>query len=96
MKACFASQLHILGSNKTRRACILECPTHPSASTNTHALATALSLTFLQPLPTGRLLTREDVSPALAGRQAELFWPDDAKWYLIQFNAIYTETGKAE
>lgn len=33
-----------------------------------------------QPLPTGRLLTAEDVTPALVGRQAELFWPDDAKW----------------
>ena len=34
----------------------------------------------LQPLPTGRLLTAEDVTPALQGRQAELFWPDDGKW----------------
>jgi len=36
--------------------------------------------TTLQPLPTGRLLTVEDVTPALQGRQAELFWPDDGKW----------------
>ncbi|KAL4858177.1 3-dehydroquinate synthase [Chlorella vulgaris] len=49
-----------------------------------------------QPLPTGRLLTAADVSPALSGRQAELFWPDDGKWYLIQFNAIYQDTNKAD
>jgi hypothetical protein len=36
------------------------------------------------------------VSPALAGRQAELFWPDDGKWYLIQFNLIHEDTHKAE
>lgn len=28
--------------------------------------------------------------------QAELYWPDDAKWYLIQFNAINMETRMAE
>ncbi|KAL4436766.1 hypothetical protein ABPG75_003905 [Micractinium tetrahymenae] len=49
-----------------------------------------------QPLPTGRLLTEADVSPALTGRQAELFWPDDGKWYLIQFNAIYMDSRKAD
>jgi hypothetical protein len=50
----------------------------------------------LQPLPTGRLLTIDDISPALVGRQAELFWPDDGKWYLIQFNAVYMDQRKAE
>jgi hypothetical protein len=49
-----------------------------------------------QPLPTGRLLTAADVSPALTGRQAELFWPDDGKWYLIQFNQVDMAARKAE
>lgn len=53
-------------------------------------------LSWPQPLPTGRLLTEADVGPALQGRQAELYWPDDAKWYLIQFNAIYLDQRKAE
>jgi hypothetical protein len=49
-----------------------------------------------QPLPTGRLLTVEDVTPALQGRQAELFWPDDGKWYLIQFMSIHLDSRKAD
>lgn len=49
-----------------------------------------------QPLPTGRLLTAEDVTPALQGRQAELFWPDDGKWYLIQFMSIHLDSRKAD
>lgn len=61
-----------------------------------NAAARCALLVHLQPLPTGRLLTAEDVSPALTGRQAELFWPDDGKWYLIQFNAIYMDSRKAE
>ncbi|KAK9816543.1 hypothetical protein WJX72_001746 [[Myrmecia] bisecta] len=40
------------------------------------------------PLPTGRLLTYTDITPALRGRQAELYWPDDKKWYLIEINQI--------
>ncbi|KAL3152294.1 hypothetical protein ABBQ32_001365 [Trebouxia sp. C0010 RCD-2024] len=40
------------------------------------------------PLPTGRLLTYADITPALKGRQAELYWPDDKMWYLIEVYAI--------
>mmetsp|Transcript_1715 Transcript_1715/g.3843 ORF Transcript_1715/g.3843 Transcript_1715/m.3843 type:complete len:239 (+) Transcript_1715:182-898(+) len=42
----------------------------------------------LKPLGTGRLLVEADVGPALKGRQAELFWPDDNLWYLIEIQNI--------
>ncbi|KAK2079964.1 hypothetical protein QBZ16_002359 [Prototheca wickerhamii] len=49
-----------------------------------------------RPLPTGRKLTYEDVSPALVGRQAELFWPDDGKWYLVEVHQVDSETLEAK
>lgn len=36
----------------------------------------------------GRLLTAEDISPALIGQQAELYWPDDGFWYLIKITNV--------
>lgn len=45
-----------------------------------------------RPLPTGRKLMYEDVSPGLVGRQAELFWPDDGKWYLVEVNQLDPDT----
>lgn len=36
----------------------------------------------------GRLLTHDDINPALQGRKAELFWPDDNLWYLIQIHRV--------
>lgn len=32
----------------------------------------------------GRYLVASDISQALVGRHAELFWPDDNLWYLIE------------
>lgn len=48
-----------------------------------------------RPQPTGRILTPQDVTPALQGRQAELFWPDDGKWYLVQIHALDLTTRQA-
>lgn len=48
-----------------------------------------------KPLPTGKPLTHADVGPALVGRQAEMFWPDDAKWYLVQFQHVDPVTREA-
>ena len=36
----------------------------------------------------GRLLTFEDVNLGLVGRHAELYWPDDNLWYLIQIQGL--------
>ena len=32
----------------------------------------------------GKLLLDKDINEALVGRHAELFWPDDSSWYLIE------------
>jgi hypothetical protein len=48
-----------------------------------------------KPNPAGKLLTFDDVTPALVGKQAELFWPDDAKWYLVQFTDLVVATREA-
>ena len=44
----------------------------------------------------GRLLTHEDIGPQLKGRQAELFWPDDNLWYLIEISDVNLEQHKAQ
>lgn len=49
-----------------------------------------------QPSVDGRMLLFEDITPALAGRQAELFWPDDGKWYLIEIQEINPGSRKAK
>lgn len=49
-----------------------------------------------QPQAPGRLLTRQDVTPALVGRKAELFWPDDNLWYLVEFHSIDLATRQAQ
>lgn len=46
--------------------------------------------------PTGRPVTADDVSRALIGRQAELFWPDDAKWYMTTIVDIDPDTYQAK
>jgi len=48
-----------------------------------------------KPLPTGKLLTPADISPALNGRQAELYWPDDGKWYLVFIQSLDMITRQA-
>lgn len=47
------------------------------------------SLALLQ-VP-GRLLVESDIGPALKGRHAELWWPDDASWYLIEIQVSKRE-----
>lgn len=46
-----------------------------------------------QPLPPppqapGRLLTTTDIGPGLVGRRAELYWPDNNLWYLIEVRGV--------
>ncbi|KAG7668214.1 hypothetical protein Ndes2526A_g01054 [Nannochloris sp. 'desiccata'] len=48
------------------------------------------------PAASGRLLVESDVTPALRGRQAELYWPDDGKWYLVAIQALDLRTSKAK
>jgi hypothetical protein len=43
----------------------------------------------------GRLLTVADLSPELVGKQAEMLWPDDGKWYLIRITQVDPHTRTA-
>lgn len=43
----------------------------------------------------GRLLTMEDISKDLKGRRAELWWPDDSLWYLIEIHDVDIPLKKA-
>ena len=36
----------------------------------------------------GRFLETADVGPHLRGRWAELYWPDDGHWYLIEIQNV--------
>lgn len=42
----------------------------------------------------GRLLTYQDISPALVGKRGELFWPDDNLWYLVEIHTVDLENRK--
>ncbi|CAD7703974.1 unnamed protein product [Ostreobium quekettii] len=48
------------------------------------------------PQAPGRLLTHEDISERLEGRQAELFWPDDNLWYLMQIHRVDVQAHSAQ
>ena len=48
-----------------------------------------------EPLGTGRKLVEKDVNGNLKGRQAELFWPDDNLWYLVEILAVNHRSKKA-
>jgi hypothetical protein len=38
--------------------------------------------------PPGRLLSPADISPALRGAAAALYWPDDDRWYPVSIQAV--------
>uniref|UniRef100_A0A7S2Z3T3 Alfin N-terminal domain-containing protein n=1 Tax=Chloropicon laureae TaxID=464258 RepID=A0A7S2Z3T3_9CHLO len=48
-----------------------------------------------KPLGIGRLLTEDDIGQDLKGRQAELFWPDDNLWYLIEIQSVNAKVKQA-
>ena len=41
-----------------------------------------------QPGLPGRLLQLADIRSDLQGRQAEMYWPDDNMWYLIEIHRV--------
>lgn len=47
------------------------------------------------PHSSGRLATLSDV-PKLKGRRAELYWPDDKKWYLVDMATVTPEDNNAQ
>jgi hypothetical protein len=36
----------------------------------------------------GRPLRESDIGPSLEGQRAEMFWPDDNLWYLVEINSV--------
>ena len=44
----------------------------------------------------GRLLMFADISRALDGRLAELFWPDDNRWYLVEIQSVDLSQTRAQ
>jgi hypothetical protein len=59
----------------------------PLVFTNTAATANLLDAAPQPQLP-GRLLRLEDITGALVGKLAEMFWPDDNMWYLIEIQRV--------
>ncbi|KDD72157.1 hypothetical protein H632_c3773p0, partial [Helicosporidium sp. ATCC 50920] len=48
-----------------------------------------------QPQAPGRLLTAADIGPGLVGRRAELYWPDNNLWYVIEIQSVDLVSRKA-
>lgn len=46
--------------------------------------------------PSGRILAPHELTTALCGRKAELYWPDDGKWYLVEIQSIDMDTKMAK
>lgn len=44
----------------------------------------------------GRLVRPEDITPALKGRSAQMFWPEDKLWYPVEIQAINIRTKQAK
>lgn len=42
-----------------------------------------------------RYLVATDIGPTLIGRHAELYWPDDNLWYLIEIQEVYVDRKEA-
>lgn len=56
--------------------------------TFSHERTAGLLDSSTQPQLPGRLLQVGDIKPDLQGRQAEMYWPDDNMWYLIEIHRV--------
>lgn len=55
-----------------------------------------LSHSAPKPQLQGRALRDSDISPSLEGQRAEMFWPDDNLWYLVEINSVDMHTHQAK
>jgi hypothetical protein len=53
-----------------------------------HAAVADLLDSAPSPQRPGRLLTVADIRPELKWRLAEMFWPDDGMWYVIEIHRV--------
>ena len=37
-------------------------------------------------------MRESDIGPSLEGQRAEMFWPDDNLWYLVEVNTVDMRT----
>lgn len=88
--------------NRRQDISAVEAPPQQQQLTSAAAAIPIAPIQFTGPIvsdsrnPTGRPVTAEDVSRALIGRQAELFWPDDAKWYMTTIVDIDPDSYQAK
>lgn len=63
-------------------------PMYPPLQFMNHERTAGLLDSAQQPQLPGRLLQAADIRPELQGRQAEMYWPDDNMWYLIEIHSV--------
>eukprot|EP00879_Flechtneria_rotunda_P022400 GHRR01023638.1.p1 GENE.GHRR01023638.1~~GHRR01023638.1.p1 ORF type:complete len:118 (+),score=37.85 GHRR01023638.1:38-355(+) len=63
-------------------------PMFPPLTFMNHERTAGLLDSSQQPQLPGRLLQVLDIKPDLQGRQAEMYWPDDNMWYLIEIHRV--------
>lgn len=63
-------------------------PMFPPLQFMNHERTAGLLDSAQQPQLPGRLLQVQDIRPELQGRQAEMYWPDDNMWYLIEIHTV--------
>lgn len=61
---------------------------YPPLTFMNHERTAGLMDSAQQPQLPGRLLQVSDIKPDLQGRQAEMYWPDDNMWYLIEIHRV--------
>ena len=70
---------------------------HLGASADCNAFRHCASSSPSEPTQAlGRLLTHADINERLKGRRAELWWPDDNLWYLIEIHEVDVTNHKAQ
>eukprot|EP00775_Hariotina_reticulata_P012435 gene12435-12572_t len=63
-------------------------PMFPPVQFMNHERTAGLMDSAQQPQLPGRLLQISDIKADLQGRQAEMYWPDDNMWYLIEIHRV--------
>jgi hypothetical protein len=61
---------------------------YPPLTFMAHERTVGLLDSAQQPQLPGRLLQLADIRSDLQGRQAEMYWPDDNMWYLIEIHRV--------
>jgi hypothetical protein len=63
---------------------------------NNPPLVPGLQHSAKKPQAPGRILTVADINQGLVGRKAEMYWPDDRLWYLVEIRHVDPKTRHAQ